>query len=137
MRRLTIQQLNEEHGGILPSDAVLVGEDSCPFPPALRRGGRRPGRGARFAVLNAFVDFALAEVTGAEVRVWLILFRDTKVATGTARTGQADLARRAGVGVRTVRRALMALEQKALIQVVHRGRLRTGASVYRVRAQPP
>jgi hypothetical protein len=47
-------------------------------------------------VLNAFTDFALADLTGAEAKVWLILFRDTKAATGTARTGQTDIARRPG-----------------------------------------
>jgi hypothetical protein len=44
--------------------------------------------------MNAFVDFSMAGLTGAEVKVWLILYRDTK-ATGLARTGQTDLARRA------------------------------------------
>ena len=51
-------------------------------------------------MLNAFADFALADLTGAEAKVWLILFRDTKAATGTARTGQADIARRAGLSSR-------------------------------------
>ena len=29
----------------------------------------------------------MADLTGAETKVWLILFRDTEAATGTARTG--------------------------------------------------
>lgn len=83
-------------------------------------------------MLNAFADVALADLTGAEVKVWLILFRDTKAATGTARTGQADLARRAGIDVRTVRRAQDTLEAKGLLTVVRRGKLNAGPSVYRV-----
>ncbi|MFO0809697.1 MAG: hypothetical protein U0746_13820 [Gemmataceae bacterium] len=53
----------------------------------------------RFAAVNAFVDVALAALGRAEVAVWLILWRDTKP-DGTARTSQADLARRAGSNVR-------------------------------------
>jgi hypothetical protein len=102
-----------------------------------KKGGRSPGRGDRFAVLNAFADFALAGLSGAEVKVWLLLYRDTKADTGTARTGQADLARRAGVSVRTVGRAVHELERKGLVVVVRRGRLRTGPTVYRVQARPP
>jgi len=83
-------------------------------------------------VLNAFTDSALADLTGAEVKVWLILFRDAKAATGTARTGQTDIARRAGLEPRTVRRALASLEAKGMVRVVHRGRLNAGPSVYRV-----
>lgn len=101
------------------------------------KSGPQTGRGSRFALLNAFADYGMAGLTGAQVKVWLALFRDTKSNTGTARTGQADLARRAGVNVRTVRRALLVLERKGLFQVVRRGRLETGASVYRVLAKPP
>ncbi len=73
----------------------------------------------------------MAGLTAAEAKVWLILFRDTKAATGTARTGQADLARRAGLKPRTVRYALVSLEGKGMVRVVRRGRLRR-PSVYRV-----
>jgi Mn-dependent DtxR family transcriptional regulator len=83
-------------------------------------------------VLNAFADCALADLTGAETKVWLIVFRDAKAATGTARTGQADIARRAGIDARTVRRALTALKAKGMVIVVRRGRLNAGPSVYRV-----
>ncbi len=133
MRRLTLREVNEQHGGILPPDATFRTDEEEPArttPPTKPK--RRSGRGERFAVLNAFTDCALADLTGAEAKVWLILFRDTKATTGTARTGQADIARRAGLEPRTVRRALASLEAKGMVRVVHRGRLNAGPSVYRV-----
>jgi hypothetical protein len=81
-------------------------------------------------VLNAFTDCALAGLTGAEAKVWLILFRDVKAATGTARTGQADIARRAGLSVRSVKLALRRLGGKGMVRVVRRGRFNGAPSVY-------
>ncbi|MBX3401554.1 MAG: hypothetical protein KF873_22715 [Gemmataceae bacterium] len=130
MRRLTLREVNEEHGGKLPPDAMFRADDEPDRPMPTSKPKRRT-RSERFAVLNTFTDFALAGLTGAEVKVWLILFRDTK-ATGTARTGQADIARRAGLKPRMVRYALASLEAKGLVQVVRRGRLNSGPSTYRV-----
>ena len=62
-------------------------------------------------MLNAFTDCALPTLTGAETKVWLILFRDTKAATGTARTGQTDIARRAGLSARSVKLAVGTLAE--------------------------
>jgi hypothetical protein len=91
----------------------------------------RKAVGDRFAVLNAFVDCSLAVLDNAsDVKVWLILFRDTK--TGVARTSQADLARRAGVTDRTVRNSLGRLEKLGLVQVTHQGGLPNRTSAYRV-----
>jgi DNA-binding transcriptional ArsR family regulator len=129
MQRLTLKELREQHGGILPPDATLRPDDE-PTVPAVTP--RRHTRAERFAALNAFTDYSLAGLTAAEAKVWLILFRDTRAATGTARTGQADLARRAGLDPRTVRRALSSLEARGLVTVVRRGRLNAGPSVYRV-----
>ena len=61
--------------------------------------------------------------TGAEVKVWLILHRDTK-ANGLARTGQTDIARRAGLSVRGVKKAIRALNAKGMVHVLNRGRNR-------------
>lgn len=130
MRRLSLREVNEQHGGILPHNAVLRPDDD-EEPPAPDAKPKRRNRSERFAVLNAFIDFTLSDLTGAEAKVWFILFRDTK-GTGTARTGQADIARRAGVKPRTVRRALVQLEAKGLVRVVRRGRQNAGPSVYRV-----
>jgi len=63
----------------------------------------------------------------------LILYRDTKP-DGLATTSQDDIARRAGVSVRTVYTALRRLEHLGLLQVVYQGGLNRGVSVYRLRA---
>lgn len=110
-----------------------------PDEPAAKRPDKAKGKtagrrtGERFATLNTFVDFTLAELTRAETAVWLTLYRDTK-ADGTARTSQADMGRRAGVNVRTAKRAVLGLCRRGLLTVVFRGNLRRGPSVYRVRA---
>jgi DNA-binding MarR family transcriptional regulator len=90
--------------------------------------------GERFAVLNAFVDFALAGLTRAEIAVWLVLYRDTR--DGTSRTSYGDLARRVGINRRNVGRALRRLEARGLLTVVHRGELGRGVSRYHVRGLP-
>lgn len=133
MRRLTLREVQEQHGGILPPDAVLrPDDDEGAATPAPTAKPKRRSRSERFAALNVFADFGLAGLTGAETKVWLILFRDTKAATGTARTGQADIARRAGLKPRMVRYAITSLEVKGMLHVVRRGRLNAGPSVYRV-----
>ena len=133
MRRLTLKEVNEQHGGRLPPDAVFrPDQDEEPARPAPGVKPKRHTRSERFAALNAFADCALADLTGAETKTWLILFRDTKAATGTARTGQADLARRAGLSRRGVQVALGKLTEKGLVTVARRGRLNAGPSTYRV-----
>ncbi len=84
----------------------------------------------RFAVLNNFVDFTMGELPRGCVVVWLVLYRDTK--DGTARTSQADIARRAGLSVRGVRDAIRRLESLGLLKTVYRGGLNRGPSRYRV-----
>lgn len=131
-----MKEVQEQHGGILPPDAVFRADDEPEFPLSSPPCGKptkpkRPTRSERFAALNAFVDFTLCGLTGAESKVWLILFRDTK-GSGTARTGQADIARRSGLTVRGVQKALDKLQTKGLISVVRRGRLNAGPSAYRL-----
>jgi hypothetical protein len=132
VRRLTLKEVQEQHGGILPPDAVFRPDHEETAPPALAAKPKRRSRSERFAVLNAFADFGLAGLTGAEAKVWLILFRDAKAATGTARTGQADIARRAGLSRRGVQVALDKLTAKGLVALVRRGRLNAGPSTYRI-----
>lgn len=101
------------------------------------KGSKSKATGDRFGTINAFVDFTLASLTRNEAAVWLVLWRDTK--NETARTAQADIARRAGIGRRTVVRIVAKLERKGLLQTVHQGGLNRGMSVYRVLplAKPP
>lgn len=144
VRRLTLREVNEQYGGILSPDAVLRPDDdelaATEVARAARRSAatpRRRTRSERFAALNTFVDFGIADahLTPAQALVWLVLFRDTK-GDGTARTGQADIARRAGLSVRGVKLALRTLKAKGMVQVVRRGRLNGGPSVYRAYPTP-
>ncbi len=91
---------------------------------------KKRATGDRFATINSFVDFTLGSLTRNEMAVWLVLWRDTK--DGTARTSQTDIARRAGIGRRTVVRIIDKLASKGLLRVVHRGGLNRGMNVYRV-----
>ncbi len=95
---------------------------------------RREKHPGRFAVLNGFVDASMADLPRAELAVWLVLYRDAR--QHVARTGQAWIARRAGVDVRTVRRALAALERRGLVKRIRRGGPGAGPSSYRVRSGP-
>ena len=127
---------------------IAVGDEpppmECPSPgpssrperdkPKGKRAGAKSKAGERFAVLNSFVDFALADLTRAEIAVWLVLYRDTR--DGTARTSYDDLARRTGLNRRNVGRALRGLERRELLRIVHRGGLRQGPTRYRVRGLP-
>src|SRR5262245_13470971 len=125
---------------------IPVGEEPPPMDPPPMNGkgdhppkrdkakgktaGARAKAAERFAVLNAFVDFALADLSRAEIAVWVLLFRDTR--DGTARTSYDDLARRAGCNRCNVGRALRRLERLGLLKVIHRGGFRKGVSRYRV-----
>lgn len=124
---------------------IRVGEELPPMEPRSERTRKatpdkpsepkeKPGKrqaGERFRVLNSFVDFTMAELSRAEIALWLILYRDTR--DGTARTGMEDLARRAGCAKRNAVRAVQRLEKLGLLKVVHRGGFRRGVSRYRVK----
>jgi hypothetical protein len=99
--------------------------------PAQKQKGGNQKTAGRFADLNAFVDMSMAKLTRAEIAVWMVLYRDTR--DGTARTSQGDMARRAGVDDRTVRRAIEGLKKRGLVMVVCKGGLNRGPSRYRVR----
>ncbi|MDB5311557.1 MAG: transcriptional regulator [Gemmataceae bacterium] len=117
-------------GTITEADFRLrTGRKAAPSP-TVPPESRRQATGGRFGLLNGFVDFELHRLTRGEVKVWLILFRDTR--DGIARTGQVDIARRAGITPRGVRKALKGLAGKGLVTVVLKGRLGTGPSSYRV-----
>jgi hypothetical protein len=126
---------------ILEGTEVLPPMEEAPSPVPLppKRGAGKPrvrtaerGRtGDRFRSINLFVDATAQTLTPAQALVWVILWRDTK-REGTARTSHADLARRAGVSLSTVKRAIGVLTRRGLVTVVYRGSLWRGASVYRL-----
>lgn len=128
---------------VLPPGAVLpplVTPDAgmgAPTHPAGRKGGRTHARrsrtqSGRFAVLNGFVDGVMSTLPRAAALTWVCLWRDTKP-DGLARTAVTDLARRIGGDRRTVLRALRLLGDRGLLDVVRRGGLGRGVSVYRVK----
>jgi hypothetical protein len=94
-------------------------------PAAARRSGDR------WSVLNTFVDAVLADATEAEVRVWLVLYRDVKQG-GLARVGMTDIARRAGLTRRAVVNAIAALKGRQAVEVVTRGSINGTPNAYRL-----
>jgi DNA-binding MarR family transcriptional regulator len=104
--------------------------EAGPKPAARRKTTKRASR-LRFEILNAFVDRGLADLSRAELAVWLILYRDTKP-SGTARTSLDDLARRGGMDRQTASRAVGRLARRKMLQVLRRGGLNRGPSLYRV-----
>ena len=103
-------------------------------PPARRKTSKRQAR-LRFEILNAFVDGGMGGLSRAELAVWLILYRDTK-RDGTARASLDDLARRAGIDRQTASRAVGRLARRKMLQVIRRGGLNRGPSVYRIFPYP-
>jgi DNA-binding MarR family transcriptional regulator len=99
-------------------------------PTARRKTTKRCSR-LRFETLNAFVDSGMADLSRAELAVWLILFRDTK-RDGTARTSLDDLARRGGMNRQSASRAVGRLARRKMLQVIRHGGLNCGPSTYRV-----
>jgi hypothetical protein len=97
---------------------------------ARRTPSKRASR-LRFELLNAFVDSGMADLSRAELAVWLILYRDTK-RDGTARLSLDDLARRGGMNRQTASRAVGRLAGRKMLRVLRRGGLNCGPSTYRV-----
>lgn len=126
---------------ILPGCSVLPPMDPAPERQTTARtqsgkASKAKGKptGERFKTLNSFIDYALADLSRAEIAVWLILYRDTR--DGAARTAYDDLARRAGLNRRNVGRAVRRLKDRGLLRIVYQGGFRRGASRYTVRGLP-
>lgn len=99
-------------------------------PKVLRIGGRRRLRRDRFESVNAFVDVALRHLGGADAKVWLVVWRDVR--QGVASVSNKELGLRSGHDERTVRRSVRRLVDSGWLEVVKRGGINRGASVYRV-----
>jgi DNA-binding MarR family transcriptional regulator len=97
---------------------------------ARRKTMKRQSR-LRFEMLNAFVDSGMADLSRAELAVWLILYRDTKQ-EGTARASLDDLALRGGMDRQTASRAVGRLARQKMLQVIRRGGINRGPSAYRI-----
>ncbi len=126
-----IYAVGEDPAPLHPSPTPSASFDPTPKTPkgSASSAKRRVAR-ERFQVLNAFVDFTVAELTPAEIIVWLILYRDTRGDSATV--SMRDIARRAGRSLRAVETAAAKLERRGLLKVVRRGGFRRGVSTYRV-----
>ena len=140
MPKIRIEDVPKDSEGRL---MIPAGYTLAPIDDGTKRDVRKNGKGSRakrlssdngnrFEVLNNFADFTLGELSRSEIVAWLILYRDTK--NGIARTAQSDIARRGGLSSRSVASAVASLVEKRLVEVVRRGGLRQGPSIYRVRS---
>ncbi len=91
---------------------------------------KRSGAGARFKLLNEFVDQTMQQLTPRQVTVWLCLFRDSR--NGTATAAQSYIAQRCGLQRPMVSTTIGELEALGLVVTIHRGGINRGLSRYRV-----
>lgn len=147
MRYLTLAELQEQYGGILPPDACLRADDQ-PEPNTPPRPGRAPlprssGKGRVNPVVRKVTGYrrffdALPTLdpmpSPGAVAIWCWLW--TCERKGRARCSVRKLAERFGAGRDTIRRRLAELVSARLIRRVRRGRFGKCASVYRVRPTP-
>jgi len=105
-------------------------------PKPSRQGTTRRDDGQRWAILNAFVDGALAELTEAEVRVWLVVYREVKPG-GIARIGMGQIARLTGIKRRSVARAMDRLKHRGMVEIVSRGCINGTPNAYRLHISQP
>lgn len=95
---------------------------------------KTPRGGDRFSVLNAFVDQSLQSLKGAQVSVWLVLFRTERDRRATI--GHAAMARYSGLSRRSTIRAVNSLIALGLVERLARGGPDVGPSTYRMLRSP-
>lgn len=101
-----------------------------------RRKSRKRETAFRFELLNGFVDRGMADLTRAELAVWLVLFRDARPPDGIARTAVTDIAKRGGMSTRAAGDAVGKLAARKMLKIVRRGGLNQGPAVYQVFPYP-
>jgi len=87
--------------------------------------------GDRWSMLNTFVDAVMRGAGDAELRVWLVLYRDAR--GSLAQAGMTDIARRAGLSRRGVVKAINALKARGLLEVTVRGTINGRPNTYRLK----
>lgn len=96
-----------------------------------RLNGWPARRSPRWTMLNDFIDYGQRHLTSSAVRVWLVLFRETKP-DGLARITVEQIAARAGICTRSVDRGLDELRGDRFAVCVSRGTRNKGPSVHRL-----
>ena len=108
--------------------------DRCNTPtrtnPRLNR--RRAPRSPRWTMLNNFADHGQRRLTPSGVRVWLVLFRETK-RSGLAKITVEQIAASAGICTRSVDNGLRELRDQRFVVLVSRGNRNKGPNIYRLR----
>ena len=84
----------------------------------------------RFAILNRFVDSNMTDLTGADIKTWICLYRDVR--NGVAETSVSYIAKRAGLSERIIKKSLKRLKDKGFVEVLRRGAPGIGSSRYRI-----
>lgn len=88
--------------------------------------------GDRWPMLNDVVDYIARVMGEAELRTWIILYRDTKK-NGLARTGMTDIARRSGMTRRGVVKAIAGLKARGLLEIADPGTIHGKPNTYRLK----
>ena len=149
MRRLTLKEVREQYGGILPPDAVFRPDDD-EIPPSsvrLKPPPAKPKHRTRSAKRNALVRRVLGyrqffnavaaldePLSVGAIVVWCWLW--TCKRKGRARLSVRRLAQRFGVNKSSTQRWVDELEHAGLIQVIRRGRHGRSATVVAVYYSP-
>jgi hypothetical protein len=89
----------------------------------------------RDKINSQFIDEGQRYLAATDAAVWHTLARDTKY-NGEAATAQTDIARRTGLGEKTVRRSLKKLQSMGFVTRISKGTMSTGPSVYKVSPVP-
>ena len=74
MRRLTLREVNEDHGGLLPPDATLRSDDEESVRPAPVGKPKRRTRSERFAALSGLVGWVICVGGPLVIQLGLPLF---------------------------------------------------------------
>lgn len=85
---------------------------------------------ARFLMINRFVDLSMKDLTAVEVKVWVLLWRESQ--SGTAERAMSDISQRCGCSKMAVSKAVKKLVEKGLLEVIKKGVYGGKGSLYRV-----
>lgn len=144
--RLTVREVQEKYGGILPPGATLRPDDDTEAtPPRPAPGPKRPTQGKRKpnAVVSKLLGFRHFFETAAKldprlhplaVAIWAWLWTCAK--DGRVRTSERRLAVRFGVGRNSIRSRLRDLERIGFLELIRKGKRNQSATIYKVRPKP-
>ena len=156
MQRITMMELREKYGGVLPLGFALRADDggeptARPAAASPARAAAAPGRvretkGSRkpnpvvrrlFGYRRFFARLPSLEprLTPGAIAIWAWLWTSAD-RRGRVRTSERRLAERLGMARGTVRRRLIELVEAGFVALVRRGKHGCSATIYRIRATP-